>query len=321
MYILNTKLLTIHSSQQNEYKIQRKNLSTFFSFILYILTVYLVNPVLCGDGNFCYDEPACGPLTWGQFAGVCQFGNFQSPINFDRSKVKKKVKSVNLVLSKEYGFVYSPFWLRNNGHSVSLALTADETSSCLVKGKGFLPNEPFFFSSLHFHWGADNFAGSEHTIDGKAFPLELHMIHKQSNNPSQLAVFGILYQLSPVDNPALAAIIDNLYLVKEFSNYTLISPAYTLNLTQLLPKKVRVFRYQGSLTTPTCDEVVIWTVFDDIQPVSARQLMAFRTLLQRDKRPLRTNYRPVQPAYTSQRKTIYYMKSFTPTRTVIKSKG
>lgn len=224
---------------------------TFCLNIAFILSLQIfVVQVFCGGetGDFCYDETSCGANSWGLFDGKCQFGNFQSPINLDRSKVKKIPKSVNLVLSKEYAYVHTSFWMRNNGHTIVLSLNKDDTSSCLVRGNGFLPNEPFFFSSLHFHWGSDDFSGSEHTINGRAFPLELHMIHRQSTNVNQLAVFGILYQISEFDNPALYPIIDNLNLVKEYSdNPVMISPAYYINLTSFLPKKIKVFRYQGIL--------------------------------------------------------------------------
>lgn len=227
--------------------------------VILILHIFFVQ-VFCGGqtGDFCYDDPSCGANSWGMLNGVCQSGNLQSPINLDRSKVKKIPKSVNLVLSKEYAYVHTSFWMRNNGHTVVLSLNKDDTSSCLVRGNGFLPNEPFFFSSLHFHWGSDDYSGSEHTINGRAFPLELHMIHKQSTNSNQLAVFGILYQISEFDNPALSPIIDNLNLVQEYSdNPVMISPAYYINLTSLLPRKIKVFRYSGSLTTPPCSEGIL----------------------------------------------------------------
>ncbi|KAJ3589354.1 hypothetical protein NHX12_010199, partial [Muraenolepis orangiensis] len=30
---------------------------------------------------------------------------------------------------------------------------------------------------FHLHWGADGGPGSEHTIDGERFPMELHVVH------------------------------------------------------------------------------------------------------------------------------------------------
>lgn len=44
-------------------------------------------------------------------------------------------------------------------------------------------------------------------------------------------------------------------------------------LEDLLPSNTnQFFRYQGSLTTPTCNEVVVWTVFTTPIPISSRQV-------------------------------------------------
>ena len=33
------------------------------------------------------------------------------------------------------------------------------------------------FAQLHLHWGNTSVAGSEHTVAGARFPLELHLVH------------------------------------------------------------------------------------------------------------------------------------------------
>lgn len=34
----------------------------------------------------------------------------------------------------------------------------------------------YVFSQLHFHWGVNNMEGSEHTVDGCQYPLEMHVV-------------------------------------------------------------------------------------------------------------------------------------------------
>lgn len=47
-------------------------------------------------------------------------------------------------------------------------------------------------------------------------------------------------------------------------------------LEDMLPKKeklVHYFRYLGSLTTPTCDETVVWTVFKEPIKLHEKQVL------------------------------------------------
>ncbi|KAG5849308.1 hypothetical protein ANANG_G00108560 [Anguilla anguilla] len=47
--------------------------------------------------------------------------------------------------------------------------------SVVIKG-GPLQN-PYRLKQFHFHWGGKGCQGSEHTVDGKTYASELHLVH------------------------------------------------------------------------------------------------------------------------------------------------
>ena len=56
-----------------------------------------------------------------------------------------------------------------------------------------LPNT-FSLVNVHFHWGSKK--GSEHTVDGKSYALEMHIVNK--NVEEKLAVLGFFVEESQV---------------------------------------------------------------------------------------------------------------------------
>ncbi len=70
----------------------------------------------------------------------------------------------------------------------------------------------FAFDQLHFHWGSGDDQGSEHSVDGVFFPLEMHMVHVNSSfedfdaasdQPGGLAVISFLFELGEVSSFAM----------------------------------------------------------------------------------------------------------------------
>ena len=96
------------------------------------------------------------------------------------------------------------------------------------------------------------------------FPLELHLVHvkKSANNTDsdRLAVLGVLFKIQDEDNTKLKELIDALDKIKFKDDKVMLNN--TLPLRSLMPEDTDEFyRYQGSLTTPACNEIVVWTVF------------------------------------------------------------
>uniref|UniRef100_A0A8C1SIZ6 Carbonic anhydrase 4 n=1 Tax=Cyprinus carpio TaxID=7962 RepID=A0A8C1SIZ6_CYPCA len=127
-----------------------------------------------------------------------------------------------------------------------------------------ISESPLDAQQLHLHWGKNGGPGSEYTIDGEKYPMELHIVHikenyksvKQAiNDPSGVAVLGLFYELKPqIANKKYDGIINSLKnITHPGTNVTL--PAVSLDMLILPHNELeRYFRYQGSLTTPGCSE-------------------------------------------------------------------
>ncbi|XP_070807171.1 carbonic anhydrase 14 [Pituophis catenifer annectens] len=164
--------------------------------------------------------------------------------------------------------------LTNNGHTVQLSLPENLR----------LHGLPSLYSAvqLHFHWGSSNSraGGSEHRVDGQAFPAELHVVHFNSekyanlsvakHQPDGLAVLGIFLEVDSVENPAYNHILDRLDSILYAEQEVIVAP---FNVRELLPAHLgHYYRYNGSLTTPPCYQSVLWTVFHQSARISATQL-------------------------------------------------
>uniref|UniRef100_A0A8C8SWI5 Carbonic anhydrase n=1 Tax=Pelusios castaneus TaxID=367368 RepID=A0A8C8SWI5_9SAUR len=197
----------------------------------------------------------------------------------------------------------------NDGHTVVMSLKGESVSEYINITSGGLHGK-YRAVQLHFHWGSLKENGSEHTIDGRQFPMELHVVHMNNKyktineakgHPNGLAVLGFMFKVSDADNTNYNTIIAAL---KNISNDgSSVDLASTFCLNNLLPKMAllsKYYRYQGSLTTPDCAEIVVWTVFEEPIPISQSQLKAFVNTLHFPRNgtsllKMTNNFRPPQP--------------------------
>ncbi|XP_028665559.1 carbonic anhydrase 7 isoform X1 [Erpetoichthys calabaricus] len=164
---------------------------------------------------------------------------------------------------------------------------------------------PYRLKQCHFHWGGKNTHGSEHTVNGKSYASELHLVHwnavkyktfaEAAVAPDGLAVIGIFIETGD-DHPGLHQLTDAFYMVK-FKGSKAVFPGF--NPKSLLPKSLHYWTYPGSLTTPPLYENVIWIVLKEPIKISQKQMHRFRLLLfsneDEDRLPMIDNFRPPQP--------------------------
>jgi len=240
---------------------------------------------------------ADGPASWG---GSCQTGERQSPVDLPSGPATTVLPPLFLA---HWDAPVAAVSLRNDGHSVNIAITPRRTTLNPTLSGGGL-GHMYTLAGAHLHWGAGPGAGSEHTMAGLPYSMELHFVHYKESagglgsalaegEADSLAVLGVFLQLSTTPHPGIARLIPGLAAVRETGSRAMADPLFTM--AQLLPEDLNTFyRYNGSLTTPGCNEVVQWTVLKQPLQISRDQLEAFRQLLDSTGRPLVDNYRDVQ---------------------------
>ena len=119
---------------------------------------------------------------------------------------------------------------------------------------------------------------SEHHIDGKSYPLELHLLHSQVFG--DVAVVSMLFDIGDA-NPEVQEFIDNGPAEVGTSEVTGI-----LNARGYTPNDLGYYSYKGSMTTPPCAEPVDWFVMLEIGSVSQAQVDALKAITGENNRPL-----------------------------------
>lgn len=297
---------------------------TYDNLFIAVLTVLLacnIRGYLGLGWNYDGSDGELGPTDWKYNYSACGL-NAQSPINIVTSSAVPI--SSSLTFSGYDKNSSSNFKVTNNGHSIQINVNAGSTIS--VRSSQL--NGTYVLEQFHFHWGDANGVGSEHSMNGAFYPLEIHFVHYNSdkysnvsqaasaNDSSALLVIGVLATIAN-SNQVPSATIDSLVKLYDEVHYgtnqTVMSP---FPLQNLLPcVNSAVYTYSGSLTTPGCAEVVNWNVFGQPIYISNTQLTKFRELVGSDpNEELNHNFRPTQPL--NGRTVSYYN---VPTATVCQS--
>ncbi|KAK8923484.1 Bifunctional monodehydroascorbate reductase and carbonic anhydrase nectarin-3 [Platanthera zijinensis] len=164
--------------------------------------------------------------------------------------------------------------MKNRGHDIMLKWEEDA-------GGVWINGTEYWIKQLHWH------VPSEHTIDGRRYSLELHMVHESADK--KIAVVGILYKLGR-PNRFLAQMSGYIKKLTDLEDAE--EKVGVVDPWKLQWGSRKYYRYIGSLTTPPCTEGVIWTIIKKIRTVSREQVKMLKEAVHDD---FEENARPTQP--------------------------
>lgn len=194
---------------------------------------------------------------------ACGGGYEQSPINIEKESIWEERNF------EKFHLDYHPtkFIVVNNGHTIEVK---DQTGENTIT----IDDQKFTLVQIHFH------LPSEHKLNGQTFNMEGHLVHQSKDG--KVAVIGFFIKEGKLNND-----LAELWSVMPYEmNGQPYEMNQTIDLLEVLPDDLEVFRYSGSLTTPPCTEGVTWIIFEDPIEMSVVQIEAFAKIYSQNNRPI-----------------------------------
>lgn len=214
-------------------------------------------------------EGSISPMHWGKLNTayrLCGEGQQQSPID-----ITNPISSSENKLQFDYQL--ANFFEQEDHQMIRLdPIQKGKKESVIFNG------ESYQLVEQHFH------KPSEHLINGQRFPMELHLVHK--NAAGHVLAIGVFIKSGNVVHAGFETILKQLVARQE--NDELSSSELEINPMDFIPKNLSYYQYQGSLTTPPCQEKLEWIVMTTPLEVSAQQLKEYDEIVPG------MNARPVQ---------------------------
>lgn len=205
-----------------------------------------------------------GPQAWGGLSPdfeTCGTGLAQSPINIVGAGTAATTPAALDLAADEV-----PADVVNNGHTIQVNYSAGST---LRVGES-----TYHLKQYHFH------SPSEHAVDGRQFPMEMHLVH--ASDAGKLAVVGVLIE-EGAENAAFEPVWSR--LPAQAGTPTPLADVAG-EVEDLLPANRACHAYDGSLTTPPCSEGVSWFVMATPVQLSKEQIAAFTAIVSGNNRPV-----------------------------------
>ncbi|KAI3461412.1 hypothetical protein Pfo_018075 [Paulownia fortunei] len=239
----------------------------FFFFILVLVACLTTAQEVDDEREFSYEKDSeVGPSHWGEIRPEwkeCNSGRMQSPIDL----LDPRVEIVSHLGTLDRTYNPSNATIINRGHDMMLRWPG---------GAGHIQIIGTQYQLKQCHWHSP----SEHTINGRRFDMEVHLVHQSNDNHT--AVIGIMYKIGRPDS----------FLSMVDTNIEKIVGIIDPELIKFGSRKY--YRYIGSLTTPPCTQNIIWTIIRKVRTVSREQVKLIRNAVHDDSK---ANARPIQPIH------------------------
>nr|XP_003408421.2 carbonic anhydrase 3 [Loxodonta africana] len=238
-----------------------------------------------------------GPDHWPELFPFAK-GNKQSPIELHTKDIKHDPTLSPWTASYDPG---SAKTILNNGKTCRVVFD-DTYDRSMLRGGPLIGS--YRLRQFHLHWGSSDDHGSEHSVDGVKYAAELHLVHWNPKyntyggalkQPDGIAVVGVFLQVGS-EKGEFQLFLDALDKIKTKGKET---PFTNFNPSCLFPACRDYWTYQGSFTTPPCEECIVWLLLKEPITVSSDQMAKLRSLYSSPENeppvPLVRNWRPPQP--------------------------
>jgi len=217
---------------------------------------------------FTYEEDLRGPSHW---AGVCGTGHMQTPVNI----TKAEQVPVPPLPPLEFSYKAADLDVVNDCNNYQIKLRFPENQWLKVARK------PYRLSEIDFHEPAEN------AVNGKRAPMSIELVHL---SPESTFLVVEVPVVAGKENPVIKTLLEHIPPAgKEHA-----MDSVKINAMDLLPPDHGFYRFPGSLTTPICNEGVMWFLMKNPIEMSEAQISKYKEYYHNTARPLQPlNNRPV----------------------------
>ncbi|CAI4227959.1 unnamed protein product [Auanema sp. JU1783] len=261
--------------------------------VIFYTVLFLPNVFAIEEYPWTYDNDMIGgPNFWGLMLGkqceICSKGKLQSPIDIRPNRLLFDPNALPMVIDRTHVMAE----MVNTGQMARVRIGNSAIRPTANLTGGPLHGYRYRIQRMDLHFGRDSVNGSEHTIDGRKYPMEIQMLafnsdlytnfSQASKSPHGLAAIAVLVDFGPSTTDEL--------LKLTIATASVIYKAQRVELSdlkpwKLLPQTRDYVTYDGSISSPPCHETVTWMIVNQPIHISQDHFREWGKLLQTKEKP------------------------------------